>query len=360
VPAYLDAELGASLDATKRDHVARVTRIVMTLLVRDEADALEEHLAFHLNAGVDYVIATDHRSSDGTTEILESYARDGQLRLLREEATSIRQSEWVTRMARLAASEHGADWVINSDADEFWWPRGESLRTVLDAVPAEVGVVRSFAQSFVPRRGDGWFVERMTVRIASRAAINDPATSFRPVAKVAHRAHPEIVVGQGNHHISSPPLRALAGWHPIELLHFPLRSPDQVVRKHRNALEAWEGNLRGDLARARSDAGQDAAGAFYERLVLSDPAVEAGLAAGVLVRDTRLRDVLRSLRSGKRGFRRSPGRDVLRFDKPSPAGNAEYATEVLTLADADLVRLARRLDQLAARLVLLEGGRRRK
>ena len=73
---------------------------------------LDEQLAFHLDAGVDFVIATDNRSQDGTTEILERYARDGRLHLIRETGDDLRQSEWVTRMARLAATEFGADWVL--------------------------------------------------------------------------------------------------------------------------------------------------------------------------------------------------------------------------------------------------------
>ena len=104
-------------------------RLVMTLLVRDEDDVLDEHIADHLNAGVSFVIATDHRSQDRTSEILESYARRGVLRVLREKGESGQQSVWQTRMARLAATEHGADWVINSDADEFWWPRVFRCRT---------------------------------------------------------------------------------------------------------------------------------------------------------------------------------------------------------------------------------------
>ena len=54
-------------------------KVVMTLLARDEADIVDAWLEFHLNAGADFVVATDNRSVDGTTDVLERYARDGQL-----------------------------------------------------------------------------------------------------------------------------------------------------------------------------------------------------------------------------------------------------------------------------------------
>ena len=37
-------------------------KLVMTLLVRDEADVVDAQIAFHLHAGVDFVVATDNRS----------------------------------------------------------------------------------------------------------------------------------------------------------------------------------------------------------------------------------------------------------------------------------------------------------
>ena len=105
-------------------------KLVMTLLVRDEADIVDAQIAFHLDAGVDFVVATDNRSQDGTTDVLERYAREGYLHLVREAGEDLRQSEWVTRMARLAATDFGADWVLNTDADEFWFPRGGDFRSL--------------------------------------------------------------------------------------------------------------------------------------------------------------------------------------------------------------------------------------
>ena len=75
-------------------------KLVLTLLARNEADVVDANVAFHLNAGVDFVIATDNGSEDGTTEILESYADRGYAHLIREPGRDMRQGEWVTRMAR--------------------------------------------------------------------------------------------------------------------------------------------------------------------------------------------------------------------------------------------------------------------
>ncbi len=183
----------------------------MTLLARNEVDIVDAQIAFHLHAGVDFVIATDNRSEDGTTEILERYEREGVLHLIREEGDDMRQDEWVTRMARLAATDFGADWVINSDADEFWWPREGSLEDVLSAVPERYGVVRGCWRHFPPRPDDDrFFAERMTVRLTAPAHPGDKRTVFHAHQKVAHRARPDVWVERGNHDVHGPGPRAAA------------------------------------------------------------------------------------------------------------------------------------------------------
>src|SRR5207253_7466874 len=153
----------------------------MTLRARDEADIVDAQIAFHLNAGVDFVVATDHRSQDGTVEILESYAREGHLHLIREEGDEMDEGGRATRMSRVAAADFGADWIIPSDADEFWWPRGGSLKEVLTSIPERYGIVRALLRQFVPRPDEGaFFAEGMTARVTTSAPINDPTSLFRP------------------------------------------------------------------------------------------------------------------------------------------------------------------------------------
>jgi Glycosyl transferase family 2 len=315
-------------------------KLVQTLVVRDEVDVVGEQIAYHLSAGVDFVIASDHTSEDGTTEILERYAREGHLRLIRVQG-EMRDGPWRTHMARLAATEHGADWVINTDADEFWMPRVGTLKDVFDAVPASVGGIYALSKHFVPRPDNGSpFYERMTVYASPAVAINDPTSPFRPHLKVAHRGDPDVTISFGSHTATSPRWVALHHWHPAEVLHFPYRS-----------LAQWENKgsrrARGDkplgqyvtVLRAK-ETGRSAA--QYAGLVVGDHELERGLAAGSLTIDVRLRDALRALRAET-----APGRSA-----PSSDTSMLLASEAIR--DADIVRLHRFVDVLAARLAPLE------
>ena len=121
--------------------------LMLTLLCRDEADILESMLRFHLDQGVALIIATDNGSVDGSLSVLQRYERMGKLRLIQEPDHSHDQAVWVTRMARMAA-DLGADWVINSDADEFWWPAQGNLASTLAALPSTVQAVTRGTHEF--------------------------------------------------------------------------------------------------------------------------------------------------------------------------------------------------------------------
>jgi Glycosyl transferase family 2 len=329
-------------------------KLVMTLRTRDEADVVDAHIAFHLNAGVDFVIVTDHRSNDGTVDILEDYARQRYLHLIREQGDVMDEGAWATRMSRLAATEFGADWVIPSDADEFWWPRGGSLKEVLGSVPDRYGIVRALLRQFVPQPDNGaFFAERMTARVATVAPIHDPTSLFRPNLKSIHRADPKVKVSAGAHTLQDTQFVPLRGWYPIEFLHFPIRSFEQCERKYRH-LQSSLGTRRNayyeDVHRAL-EAGTFRQ--FYETLVLDDAALERGLGDGSLVIDTRLCDVLRGIRSARNGGFSLPG---VVFPRPTVVDEAAYAVEVAAAGEADVVRVQRRLDELEQRVAAVEGG----
>jgi hypothetical protein len=315
-------------------------KIVMTLLARNEADIIDAHLAFHRNAGVDFVIAIDNGSDDGTTELLESYARDGYLDLTRD-AGDPQQAEWVTRMARRAASEFDADWVINSDADEFYWPRGGTLKDVLSAVPAPYRGVRGMLRSFAPRPDGGdFFAERMTVRVCNPGAEDN--SPYSPRFKFIHRGDPQVTVVAGSNRALGRGLDPLAGWYPIDVLHFPIRSLEHFKEKYlrwwaifgtRFSEAVHEAHCRGGLRE------------FYESYVVDDEMLAKGVADGTLAIDTRLRDAMRSLRA-------HPPRPPTFSDS---AVDAAYLSELARLEDGDPHAHAhRKAEDLEARLAAIE------
>jgi hypothetical protein len=346
------------------DYAHAPMKVVLTLLVRDEEDIVDAQLAFHLNAGVDFVIATDNRSTDATAEILRAYARAGYLHLIEEPADDFRESEWVTRMARLAATEYSADWVINASADEFWWPRARSLKEALAAIPARYDAARGFVRNFPPRSDDGApFFERMTARLSPSAPIVDPSSPFVPYGKVVFRAGSGVIVSRGGHELHSRAV-VLRGWYPIEVLHYPIRTQAQLGRKAANLTGAFARSARGygtayhERAHAAEQGGQ--LDTYFDALAVDDDVLARGLAEGTLVIDTRIRDALRSLRAHPTATV-SPGGFALPADgfslvlpAPTVVDDAQFAVDAALLEEGDAMRLQRRLDQIERRVDELE------
>jgi len=330
-------------------------KLVMTLLTRDQVDVVDAVVAFHLDAGVDFVIATDHRSEDGTAEILQSYEREGVLHLIREPGEEIRTPEWRTRIARLAAKEFGADWVIGCDGDEFWWPRGCSLKEALSAVPERFGVVQAPLRCFLPRlEGAAFFAERMIVRLSPLAPLLDPLCPFKPAVKIAHRAVPDVMVQGGNHRLLAGDLVLLPGWHPIEVLHFPIRSEEQYGRR----FEQWKRGGRKGLYRL---AGPRAA-QLFGALTIDEETLALGLERGSLAIDTRLRDALRTLRnhdpdSGAARFRLLSDGGAVALPRPTVEEDRGYATDLAALTGRFVLRRELQLDGLEARVAARERAR---
>jgi len=336
-------------------------KVALTLAARDEGDVVEAYLAHHLNAGVDVVVATDHASQDETGEILESWARDGSVHLLRESGEGFDQRALLTRMAHIAATQLGADWVLHADADEFWWPRSGTIKEMLVAVPREYGIVRGLVQYFLVRPDDGrFFAERMDVRLV-RSPVQDPVSTGRPFSKVAHRPDPNIRIGVGAHGVESETLAPFHAWTPFEILHFSVRNVAQCRRKFANRASFWTTDAHGPgpyVEHAQHEIVAHGAQTFYDSLTVDDEVVARGLRDGSLLVDTRLRDTLRLLGAPDR---LRPRRHDVPLEHEHERHAALFAHEVAMLDATEETRLNRRVDELERRVAAIEQrtGRRR-
>jgi glycosyl transferase family 2 len=273
--------------------------LVMTLLVRDERDIIRENIAYHLSQGVDFIIATDNGSVDGTSDILREYERQGCLRLLIEEGDTYAQSRWVTRMARMASEVYGARFVINSDADEFWWPATGTLKEHLTKVPSRIGGLSVVRTNFPPTPDEsGFFYDRQVIR--ERVSLNGRGDPLPP--KVCHRGCADVVVAQGNHSVSSPTLGKVAADPELTIFHFPLRTYRQLENKIAKGGAAYERNL--EIPKEDGDAWRWLYGLYREgalerwyagQLLRADDAAD-GVREGRLIEDRRLQLHLRATR----------------------------------------------------------------
>jgi hypothetical protein len=193
-------------------------------------------------------------------------------------------------MARMAL-QLGADWVINSDADEFWLPPKGSLTDFYGNLTADIDAVASPRCDFA-YLGDGADVWYRQMIYRKTVSLNHIELPLPP--KTAHRASADVVVHQGNHDVSGLS-GTVANLDALEILHFPIRSKAQFENKIRNGGAAYARNLKLPLTTARgwrslyaTYTSEGSLDTYLESQRFAPDQIAAGLASGALRIDTRL------------------------------------------------------------------------
>ena len=209
----------------------RQPKLIMTLLVKNEEELLPLNLEFHRSMGVDGFIITDNNSTDSTPQIIEEYKQRGWvLEVIEEHATDYNQKLWVDRMIRLAKEKYHADWVINADADEFWYTPKRNIKTEISTNHANV--LRCNVRNVYPEQNRPWTQWDKTVRAVPADADFDlsPYSIFtHQTHKVMHRTAGYLQISMGNHKVKMLPRRIAAS--SIIVYHYNIRDKAHFLTK---------------------------------------------------------------------------------------------------------------------------------
>ena len=211
-------------------------------------------------------------------------------------------------MARSAYQDHGADWVINNDADEFWlFPDGDAPSFLDSVAPGIAGLFVQRFNAVLPesgRRRDGLAHPSQSC-FFWRESVNALHRPLPP--KCMHRAFADVTVDQGNHEIFGHQ-GSLEFSDQVSIFHFPYRRFPSYQSKIRLGGAAYQRNK--GLPRTWGDAWRqqrrllrrDGLWEFWRGLQTTPEALAQGLKEGSIFEDARLFVAVKSLRAKYRWF----------------------------------------------------------
>ena len=253
---------------------------------------------------MDFIIATDNLSKDATADILKSYERQGCLHYIFEPSDDYSQNLWVSRMARMAHTDFGADWVLNVDADEFWWPNKGDLKSILERCPKDMdGLIVERVNFLTPQSYDKDRPALEQLTVCQRNSTNPMGRPLPP--KACHRGFADIRVHQGNHNFTLPGHDTrTAKCDEATIYHFPVQDYESFKRNISNGGAAYERNQTlnksvGSTWRRLYELLQKGElEQYYREHVFDESQLSALIEQGKAVRDTRLRDYMKTLNAG--------------------------------------------------------------
>ena len=206
--------------------------VYMTLLVKNEEDILEENIIFHHEMGVNGFIVTDNGSRDKTAEIINKYKQKGWIKeLIYDETGGHQQVKFVDKMIRIAKEKYHADWIINCDADEFWYCKKGKYQDILSN--CSHNVLKCAICNMIPIEDDVfWKSKWKIVNTVDSEEYNIPFYNLytKQMEKVIHRLQGYKIISAGNHNVKIK-LKSIGQTNDIVIYHYNVRNKEHFIRK---------------------------------------------------------------------------------------------------------------------------------
>lgn len=224
-------------------------KLIMTLVVRNEEDIVEQNIRFHCAMGCDGFIVSSHNCTDRTDSILYKLQQEGLvLDIIKRTSPNHQHSIWVNEMVHIAKKKYKADWVINADADEFFYSKSLNLKlSILQNKACNVLWVDSiflFPENRTDFFNSIYFVTRpfQFFEAIGLGIDKDPLyTEFigsQGCTKVIHKTKGFKRISDGNHDVKMINKKKIQSA-DIRLYHYHIRSYQGLEQK----VKRWENSI---------------------------------------------------------------------------------------------------------------------
>lgn len=210
-------------------------------MVRNEADVIEAFVRYHATI-LDRIIVVDHKSTDGTSDILRTLKEEGlPLDVRQFNGFPQAQSEVLSALLQELQEDQSVDWIVPLDGDEFLVERDGDVRSAFKELPHDCLTEVSWI-THVPTPDDDPADRNILTRMRH---CRTPELS-QPKVIVPRGLLPDfpVFLAQGNHFLRSADGSRLSDFPTsksdrLALAHYPVRSEKQLRKK---VLEGWAHN----------------------------------------------------------------------------------------------------------------------